>query len=89
MLCPTRACRWLVPNAFTHSFRSLSHLKLATQNGHPRVVRSLLAAAGCDVNAQVGGYSPIVVAAQYGEEAIAKILIDAGADVRKTTKKGG
>ena len=66
-------------------------LHMASQDGHPEVVRSLVR-AGADVNlAKTDEYasSPLIIAAQNGHVQCVDILIEAGAHVNYATDKDG
>lgn len=61
----------------------------ATIEGNTDMVRSLLSNRGADVNAtNERGSTPLLEAARYGHEDIARILIANGADVNAKDKDG-
>ena len=59
-------------------------LTYAIVHGHSQnhldTIKTLIK-AGADVNAEHSGQTPLFIAAQYGRDEIAKILIDAGSEV--------
>ena len=61
----------------------------ATIEGNTDMVRSLLSSPGADVNAtDERGSTPLLEAARYGHDDIARVLIAAGADVKAQDKDG-
>ena len=68
------------------TFRSQSALMWAVAFNHADVVR-LLTAHRADVHARlVGGFTPLLFAAQQGSLAITRTLVEAGADVNDTVR---
>src|SRR5262249_17858533 len=64
-------------------------LNAASQEGHPEVVRALLA-ANADVNAKaVDGTTALMIASKGGQPEVVRALIAAGADVNARTDEGG
>ena len=61
----------------------------ATREGNTDMVRSLVSSPGADVNAtDERGSTPLLEAARYGHEDIARVLIAAGANVNAKDKDG-
>lgn len=61
----------------------------ATREGNTDMVRSLVSAPGADVNAtDERGSTPLLEAARYGHDDIARILIAAGADLNVKDNDG-
>src|SRR5689334_20251941 len=64
-------------------------LYLAAENGHYKVVTSLLS-SGAQVNAKDHkGRTPICMASKFGHLESVKALISAGADVNSPVRRGG
>ncbi len=61
----------------------------ATREGNTDMVRSLVTSQNADVNAtDERGSTPLIEAARFGHEDIARILLAAGADVKAKDKDG-
>ncbi|HEX5833120.1 MAG TPA: ankyrin repeat domain-containing protein [Pyrinomonadaceae bacterium] len=61
----------------------------ATIEGNTDMVRSLVSGPGADVNAtNEQGATPLLEAARYGHEDVARVLIAAGADVNVEDEDG-
>jgi hypothetical protein len=61
----------------------------ATREGNTDMVKSLVSSPGADVNAtDERGSTPLLEAARYGHEDIARVLIAAGADLKAKDKDG-
>ena len=61
----------------------------AVIEGNTDMVKSLVSSPGADVNARdERGSTPLLEAARYGHEDIARVLIAAGADVKAKDKDG-
>ena len=61
----------------------------ATREGNTDMVKSLVSSPGADVNAtDERGSTPLLEAARYGHNDIARVLIAAGADLKAKDKDG-
>ncbi len=62
---------------------------MASQQGHPEVVKLLLE-AGANVNKaeKEEGFTSLLMASSEGQPEVVRLLLEAGADVDKTDKKG-
>jgi ankyrin repeat protein len=61
----------------------------ATIEGNTDMVKSLVSSSGADVNAtDERGSTPLLEAARYGHNDIARVLIAAGADLKAKDKDG-
>jgi ankyrin repeat protein len=61
----------------------------ATREGNTEMVKSLVSSPGADVNAKdERGSTPLLEAARYGHNDIARVLIAAGADLKVKDKDG-
>lgn len=64
----------------------ITTLSQACINGNEKVVKALIE-KGADVNKEVTGESPLILAARTGKVAILKLLLDNGAQIEKNAKK--
>lgn len=55
------------------------------KNGTEGQIAALLLASGAQLNGSSGRESPLIAAASLGAESVSKVLIEAGADVEKTS----
>jgi ankyrin repeat protein len=61
----------------------------ATREGNTDMVKALLSSPGADVNAtDERGSTPLLEAARYGHEDVARVLIAAGANLKSKDKEG-